>query len=637
MEIDYNALGLRVGLEIHQQLDTKYKLFCKCVTKLYEGSDEGIPRIERFLRVTRSEVGEVDPAALYEFMKGRKIIYLVPKGHACTVELDEEPPQELNREALAIALGVALALKSSIVDEIYVMRKIVIDGSNTTGFQRTAIIALGGEVSDEEGGVGIQTICLEEDAARKVRDVDNSTVYNLDRLGIPLIEISTAPDIRTPEQALRVASKIGMMLRLTGKVKRGLGTIRQDLNISIKDGAKVEIKGVQRLELLPKVIEYEVLRQVKLLEIRDELRRRGVSENDLLGEVYDVTEVFANTKSKLVIENVRRGHKVYATVLKGFKGILKVEVQPRRRFGTELADYARQWGGVSGLIHTDELPAYGISSEEVKALYNFINADEGKDAIVLVIGPEDRCLRALNAVVERAKEALKGVPRETRAANDDGTTRYMRPQPGAARMYPETDVPPVRVGEDLIKEALKYVPKNPDEVYEELVNEYLISPELSKQLLRSYYLTHFYDLVKEVDVGRVPPQFIASLLTIHLKSLKSEGVPVENITIEHLREVLKAVERGEISKEGVVDVLREVALDPTKPLSEVLQKYSLNIDLNQLEQIVAKVIESCKNDILRRREKAFNIVMGRVMKELRGRVDGKVVAEVVTKHLAKLE
>jgi len=637
MEIDYNALGLRVGLEIHQQLDTKHKLFCKCVTKLYEGSDEGIPRIERFLRVTRSEVGEVDPAALYEFMKGRKIIYLVPKGHACTVELDEEPPQELNREALAIALGVALALKSSIVDEVYVMRKIVIDGSNTTGFQRTAIIALGGEVSDEEGGVGIQTICLEEDAARKVRDVDNSTVYNLDRLGIPLIEISTAPDIRTPEQALRVASKIGMMLRLTGKVKRGLGTIRQDLNISIKDGAKVEIKGVQRLELLPKVIEYEVLRQVKLLEIRDELRRRGVSENDLLGEVYDVTEVFANTKSKLIIENVRRGHKVYATVLKGFKGILKVEVQPRRRFGTELADYARQWGGVSGLIHTDELPAYGISSEEVKALYNFINADEGKDAIVLVIGPEDRCLRALNAVVERAKEALKGVPRETRAANDDGTTRYMRPQPGAARMYPETDVPPVRVGEDLIKEALKYVPKNPDEVYEELVKEYLISPELSKQLLRSYYLTHFYDLVKEVDVERVPPQFIASLLTIHLKSLKSEGVPVENITIEHLREVLKAVERGEISKEGVVDVLREVALDPTKPLSEVLQKYSLKIDSNQLEQIVAKIIESCKNDILRRREKAFNIVMGRVMKELRGRVDGKVVAEIVTKHLAKLE
>ncbi|MEM2757398.1 MAG: Glu-tRNA(Gln) amidotransferase subunit GatE, partial [Sulfolobales archaeon] len=270
MEINYDEVGLQVGLEVHQQLDTSSKLFCRCPTKLFEGSDEDIAKIERYLRIARSETGEVDPAALYEYMKGKKMVYLIPKGHVCAVELDEEPPHELNREALSIAVGISIGFKSKIVDEVHVMRKIVVDGSNTTGFQRTAIIALGGEMPDDEGVVRIQTICLEEDAARKVKEIDGSIIYNLDRLGIPLIEISTAPDIRTPEQTLRVASRIGLMLRLTGKAKRGLGTIRQDINVSIRGGSKIEIKGIQNLEIIDKVVEYEVMRQLSLLRIRDE-------------------------------------------------------------------------------------------------------------------------------------------------------------------------------------------------------------------------------------------------------------------------------------------------------------------------------------------------------------------------------
>jgi glutamyl-tRNA(Gln) amidotransferase subunit E len=635
MEINYEELGLRVGLEIHQQLDTASKLFCSCPTKLFEGSEEGVTRIERYLRIAKSETGEIDPAAIYEYMKGRKIIYLVPRGHVCSVELDEEPPHELNREALTVAIGIALGFKSKIVDEVHVMRKIVVDGSNTTGFQRTAIIALGGEVLDDEGVVRIQTICLEEDAARKVGEVDGAVVYNLDRLGIPLIEISTAPDIRSPEQTLRVASKIGVMLRLTGKVKRGLGTIRQDLNISIKGGTKIEIKGVQRLELLPKIVEYEVMRQLKLLEIRDELIKRGVRKEDITSNIYDVTEVFRDTKSKLIRDKLRVGCKVYACVLKKFKGLLKVEVQPGRRFGTELADYAREWGGVSGIIHTDELPGYGISDTEVHNLFKFLNADEGEDAVVITVGTEDKCTRALKAVIDRARDALSGIPKETRVANEDGTTRYMRPQPGAARMYPETDIPPITIDSRIINEALKYVPKDPNTVYEELISKYSLSPEISKQLIKSPYFIYFYDLVRELSDEELTPQYIASLLTIHLRSLKSEGVPIENISIEVIKDLLSTLKRGEISRDGVIQILKEYALDPRKPIEELIKKYS-KVDVNEVIKIVSKIIESNREELIKRKDKAFNIVMGLAMKELRYRVDGRIVADVVRNLIKEL-
>ncbi|MEM1982269.1 MAG: Glu-tRNA(Gln) amidotransferase subunit GatE [Sulfolobales archaeon] len=635
MEINYDEVGLQVGLEVHQQLDTSSKLFCRCPTKLFEGSDEDIAKIERYLRIARSETGEVDPAALYEYMKGKKMVYLIPKGHVCAVELDEEPPHELNREALSIAVGISIGFKSKIVDEVHVMRKIVVDGSNTTGFQRTAIIALGGEMPDDEGVVRIQTICLEEDAARKVKEIDGSIIYNLDRLGIPLIEISTAPDIRTPEQTLRVASRIGLMLRLTGKAKRGLGTIRQDINVSIRGGSKIEIKGIQNLEIIDKVVEYEVMRQLSLLRIRDEAIMRGIKDEDIWNKVFDVSEVFKDSKSKLILSNLREGYKVYACVLKGFKGLLKVEVQPGRRFGTELADYAREWGGVPGIIHTDELPGYGISIDEVKKLYRFLGADEERDAVVMVVGTEDKCVRSLNAVISRARDALHGVPKETRVANDDGTTRYMRPQPGAARMYPETDIPPVRIDESIIKDALRYVPRDPSTVYDELLNKYSLSPELGKQLLRSPYIIHFYDLVREFSSDTISPQYIASLLTIQLKGLKTEGIPIENINIEVIREVLNLLRSGNLSRDGVIEVLREYALDPKKPINDLVKKYAKK-DLDEVIKIISRIIELNRQELMMKKEKAFNIVMGLAMKELRGKVDGKVVADLVRTLLNEL-
>ncbi len=634
VEFNYEELGLRVGLEIHQQLDTKHKLFCDCPARLASSSTPTIEVI-RYLRAAKSEIGEIDPAALYEMQRGRKIIYQVPQGHACLVELDEEPPHELNREALAIAIAIAKALHSTILDEIHVMRKIVIDGSNPTGFQRTAIVAIGGYVEDEEGKVGIQTICVEEDAARKVDEGPGYVKYNLDRLGIPLIEIATTPDIKSPEQALRVAFKIGLIMRLTGKVKRGIGTIRQDLNVSIKNGVKTEIKGVSKLELIPKVIKYEVMRQLKLLEIRDELRRRGLHEDELSYEIYDITEIVRKSRSKLIRKLIEKGNRVYAVKLPKLSGILKIEVQPNRRFGTELSDYAKAWGGVGGLIHSDELPGYGIDEEITNEIYKYLKLKKGRDAFAFVISDKDRAQRALQAIIDRVKYALKGIPRETRGANPDGTTRYLRPQPGAARMYPETDVPPIKVDESILREASKYVPKTPDELLKELVEVHKLSKDLAFNLIKDPMLHLYLDLVSELG-NDVPPRIIASTLMIHMKSLKSEGVNIDVIDVSTLKKVLLAVGKGEVAKEAIPEILAEYARRyPKAVIDEIISKFK-GLSRDEVVKIVRKIIEDNKDEIIKRGVKAFNFVMGKVMSIVRGKVDGKLVAEIVKNELSRL-
>lgn len=631
MSIDYSSIGLRVGIEIHQQLATKEKLFCSCPAEL--ASDETPKReVRRFLKVAKSEVGEVDPAAQYEIMKGRNIIYEVPENHACLVELDEEPPHDLNREAVLITLAIAKALNSTPVDEIEVMRKIVVDGSNTTGFQRTAIVAVGGYLVDDDGLIRIQTICLEEDAARKVDEGRGYVKYNLDRLGIPLIEIATGPDIRSPEQAMRVAFKLGLLLRLSGKVKRGIGTIRQDLNISIKGGVKTEVKGVGRLELIPKVVEYEVSRQLRLLEIRDELIKRGVKESDLPYLMVDATDIFLSSKSRLVSSSLSKGLRIYAAPLKGFGGLLKIELMPGRRFGTELSDYAKAWGGVGGIIHSDELPSYGISEEEREAVFRLLSLDRERDAYVLVISDAESAERALKAVVDRARHALIGIPKETRAANPDGTTRYMRPQPGAMRMYPETDIRPIPVTQELLEEAERLKPPTPEDLLTRLVREHKLAKTLAEQLIRDPLIHTYLNLVEELG-DKVQPHVIATTLMIHLKGLKSEGLDVSLIDEQTLKTVLEKVGENILSKDAVPEILKEYSLKKGEvSLEELIKKYT-GIGVGELEKLIDEVIETLRETLLTKKEKAFNIVMGEVMKKVRGRIDGKVVAETVRKKL----
>jgi glutamyl-tRNA(Gln) amidotransferase subunit E len=629
MELDYKSLGLKVGLEIHQQIDTRTKLFCACPT---ESEEKVHGEIRRYLRPSLSETGEVDVAALTEWRKGKRYVYLLPDNY-CMVETDEEPPHPINEDAVKLALAFALAVGAMPVDEVYVMRKIVIDGSNTSGFQRTAIIAMGGQIEDKDGAVRLETITVEEDAARKIEDRDNETVFNLDRLGVPLIEISTAPDIHSPEQAMRVAQTIGQILRMTGKVKRGLGTIRQDLNVSIAGGEKTEIKGVQELELIPKIVAEEARRQYELLRIRDELKRRGLTPEAVKEEFKptDLTEAFKATGSKLIRKELEKGSKVLGAKVVGFRGIFGWEVMTKRRFGTEVSDYVKVHAGLGGLFHSDELPNYGITAEEVENVKRTLGV-ESNDAFVLVVGPEDKARKALDVILERVVQAFQGVPKETRAALEDGTTKYMRPRPGAARMYPETDIPPFRITERVLEEAKKLVPESP----EQKLKKYLswgLSDELAKAMLRNPKFDFFESLVTKYP--NVPPSLIANVFENYVKYAKSKGGNVEKLSDADIEEIIRSVSEGKILKDAVQDVIL-LYTTTNKPLTEVLKSFSAITD-DELRQIVKSAIEELGEQVKADKKKAFNAVMGKVMGRVRGRAEGKKVAEIINEELNKVQ
>ncbi len=622
-------MKVKVGLELHQQLATNYKLFCGCQASL--GVTEPEYKFIRRLRPTQSELGEVDPAALFEFKKGRYIVYEVDDASSCLVEMDEEPPHPLNEEAVEIALTVALMLNASPVDEIHVMRKIVIDGSNTAGFQRTALIASGGYVDVENKRVPIQTICIEEDAARLIKQEGEAIYYRLDRLGIPLIEIATAPVIESPKEALTVAYSIGRILRATGRVRRGLGSIRQDVNISVEGGGLIEVKGVQKLDLIEKVVEYEVMRQKNLLAIRDELQARGCKPIDIMNSpIVDLTEVFSSTSSRIIRNAIKSGGRVLGIVLKGFGGLLARELQPGLRFGGEFATRASFWGGVGGIFHTDELPAYGITAEEVAKVKSLSGADD-LDAVVFVADKYSKAEMALKAIQERALEALKGVPDETRGPNPDGTTRYMRPRPGAARMYPETDIPPLRITEDLLLKVKRSLPEHPSIVLNNLVEVYGLNRKLAEQLIDSEYLNVFKSIM---SVVKIPAKFVAATLTETLKSLEREGFDVSVLPDSTLMDVFKYVDRGFMVKENVPDVLKWLCLNVNMGVEDALK--ALNIRLltrEELEEVVDDAIEAKSDLVEKMGVKALDSIMGFLMGKLRGRVDPQLLMEVIRRKI----
>jgi glutamyl-tRNA(Gln) amidotransferase subunit E len=632
MSLDYSKLGLKVGLEIHQQLDTTGKLFCTCKPELFKEEPE-ITFLRR-LRPTQSELGQIDQAAFFEFQKGIKILYEANRTSSCLVEMDEEPPHNLNTEAVDIALMVALMVNAKPTDEIHVMRKTVIDGSNTTGFQRTCIIALNGEITAETKKIPIQLIALEEDAARKIGEEQSGRTirYRIDRLGIPLIEVTTGPVLYTPQEAEKTALAIGRILRATSKVKRGIGTIRQDLNIDIKDGALVEVKGVQELELVSKAVEYEAQRQLNLIRIRQELKQRNASESALKDGFTDASEIFKKTQCKVIKKALEDHKNVLAVKLPQFAGLLKTELMPGVRLGTEMADRARFWGRVGGIFHTDEMPAYGINAQEVTELKQLTKAAD-HDAVVFVADALENATDALKAVVERAKETLNGVPEETRAANPDGTTRYMRPRPGAARMYPETDVSPIQITPDRLKQLQAQLPELPEQKMERLTKTYSLNQKLAKQILDSEYAPLFETIVKETKVS---PTTVAATLTETIKGLKREGIQTENISDQQLRALFSLIDTGQTAKEAVPDIITWLAKHETASVKQALENLGLGmLSENELQELIDELIKENKSLVEKSGENAFGTLMGLVMKKVRGKANAETVASVLKKKLRK--
>lgn len=471
---DYKKLGFLCGIEIHQQLDGK-KLFCSCPT-LNLQKDPDI-KVIRKLRTTASELGKIDSAAQYEADKNLHFIYESSSADTCLVEYDEEPPHPVNQEALKTALTVALLLDAKPVDEIHFMRKIVIDGSNTSGFQRTALIAVDGHVDTPKGKVLVPTICLEEESAQKIEAGKDFIRYRLDRLGIPLIEIATDASIKDPEHAKEVAAHIGMVLRSVDGVKRGLGTIRQDLNISITGHPRVEIKGFQDLRSIPKTIENEV--------------RRQLSES--------------NSKKK---------------------------AEPH-----------------------------------------------------------------------------------VRKAEADFTTTYLRPMPGADRMYPETDVAPIIPVTKEIKLPKLLIDRSGE------LKELGISEELASTIVKSpkemELFEKFYGKYKNIE-----PKFIAHTLISTPKEIKKRYNLEAKLEEGTLSKIFGELDKGRIPKEAVLELILGVSQD--KPLD--FGKYSLLSDA-ELEKEIKKIIEENKG-------MAPNALIGKAMERLRGKADGKKIVELLKQHSA---
>jgi len=589
---------MKIGLEIHQRLATN-KLFCDCPSHLMEDATPDL-MIQRRLHPVLSELGEIDPASKAEFLKGKTFLYHAYDNVNCLVETDEEPPHEMNADALSVVLQVAAQLKANPVDEIHTMRKIVIDGSNTSGFQRTAIVAMNGTLETTKGEIGIPLIAIEEESAGIIENTEKQAIYRLDRLGIPLIEISTTPDIQDGDHLVEVAQKIGMILRSTGKVARGIGTIRQDVNISIERGDRIEIKGAQDLKLLPLQVKYEVMRQEGLLDIIDELKKRFGKKWKLSSEPVDVSPVFADTQSQLISKGMKSGSGVFAILLKNHSGLLGRELQPNRRYGSELSDYAKK-AGVKGIIHSDEdLSKYRISHDEALAIRKALGA-EPEDAFAAVVAPAHQAMEALSHVLDRAN--MDYVPKETRKPHPDGTTSFARPLPGRARMYPETDIPPIRVTNEMTKKAAQA--ESLEEKQHKL--ERVLNPEMAKKMLRSRNLDLFERLIKQ----GADPMLAASTLEDTIVSLRREGVVVENLEFI-LPELFAAYSYGKFVKAAIPAILKEVAAGkkvglaikdftpiPSSELKlviktfkgdirQIMAKYKTRIDPKELQKLLKK-------------------------------------------------
>ncbi len=607
-------------MEVHQQLDTG-KLFSRAPGVLRDEKPDFV--VKRRLRPVASELGEFDAAALEAHQKGLEFSYECYRDTISLVELDCEPPQSMNAQALDTALTIGLLVGADFVDQSCVMRKTVIDGSNTSGFQRTALVCVGGKLDIGSKTIRLSAMALEEDAARPTEKTSSAIVYRLDRLGIPLIELSTEPDISSPEEAKAAALAIGTLFRRTCRAKRGLGTIRQDLNISVPGGARVEIKGVQELELMDEFVRREMLRQEKLIMIRGDLAKKHLEPGDFSKPPVDLSGIFSKTGCKFLI-----GKPVFGVCVPKFLGFLGRELQPNRRLGTEVANYVKTRTGLKGVLHSDELPAYGVSDEEVSRVRHALSC-QASDAFILVSAEKPRAQLALREAVARCQACLTGVLPETRQALEDGNTEYLRPLPGAARMYPETDLAPVQISAAHLLELKKHLPLSP----EERVALYT-SKGLSLQLAEKMKLDNWAIFFEELLSKGMNPTFVATVLLETLVELKRDGIFSEKISGDKLVSFFELEKKGKILRENAKTILAEWAKHPRVSISELLKTVSKSdVSESELVRVCQALVQKNAPMVSSRGLGALGPLMGDAMKELRGHVSGERISAALKKAI----
>lgn len=628
-KLEIDKIGLKVGLEIHQQLSTNKKLFCNCSPT---ETDEFTLKFTRKLRASKSELGKYDPAAIFESAKSKRMIYYSNPNSCCLVEQDEEPPHELDSDAKKTAILIASSLKSNISSEIYPMRKMVIDGSNTSGFQRTMLISQGGYLNVEGKKIGVQSICLEEDAAKLLGDRDSERDFSLERLGIPLVEIALEPVSAGPSEMRKIALALGRLLRTTKKVSRGLGSIRQDVNVSINGSGVVEVKGVQQLDQLEKVVEYEAKRQHGLMKISEKLAKLDLEEISKQKDVFDVSELIKDCKSKIIQKTLKEKNVIKVIKIKNFSGMFSFSPYENIRLGKELGQLVRFFG-IGGIFHSDELPNYGIEDSDVEKIKNLIKNND-KDGFLIIAGKNSNVDYAIDSIINRIYAARKGVPAETRMATQTGETIFLRPRPGASRMYPETDIPPIIVTNDEIKFAEKNIPKSWDESLSDLQKKYELNLQLAEQIFDSEYL----DLFEKISGNKnSSPNFVASVLCSTVRNLERQGLDTNLLKNDEIIKAFDFLNVGKISKESIEIIFEQIMSGKTKSIEESIQKSSIGtVNEDELIDIIDEIIQKNIEFIKKQGSHSIGSLMGIAMKSLRGKASGEKISQLLEKKITEI-
>ncbi len=604
-KIDYEKIGFKAGLEIHQQLNTG-KLFCSCPSILR--NDKPLFEVSRKLNKVKGESGKFDIAAEYQSDLDNEFIY---QAHdtTCLVELDEEPPHEINKDALYIALQIAELFHCKIIPISQIMRKTVIDGSNTSGFQRTVMYARDGYVETSKGKVKIDFILLEEDACRKVKTEGKKIYWNLDRLGIPLVEIVTAPDIKDARHAKETALIIGDLLR-NCNVRRGIGTIRQDINISISGSNRVEIKGFQDPKIMEECVNNEILRQKGLLELSKKLPKFEIPEI----KIFDL-DVSLDWMKK----EISSGAKFVGFKLKGFRGILGKEFFSNYRLGTELSFYVKT-RGFGGIIHGDEdlEKKYKFSLEGLKELKEILDLKKG-DSFVMVLGDEKEAKKMFREILFPRMLKLNEInPKEVRNCLPDGTTSFLRPMPGSARMYPETDLELLHISRDLINHVKKNLPE-----LKEVIEKRLRKEGLTEDMINILFKEDKLEDYKEVVTSVGLPNIVGKAMFLLPKEISvKEGKNLEEVynilTVDKFIFVLEKIKTNELGEGDLKEVLERIVSGENLKSAVKIEK----IDNSEVEKFIFNIVQEKPG--LR-----ANAYMGLVMKEFKGAVNAVEVMKII--------
>lgn len=579
----YEKLGFMCGLEVHQQLKTDKKLFCHCPAGIFQEKGQFHAEVIRHMRPTLSEMGGYDGTALMEFKTKKTIIYRIANETTCTYDVDDTPPFKINKQALQIALEIALLLKTNIVGELHITRKQYLDGSIPTGFQRTGIVSIEGQIPLRNKLVRVIQLSIEEDSCREISDIAHVRVYTTDRLGMPLIETVTYPDMKTPDEAYEAAQYIRFLNRSTGKVRTGIGAAREDVNVSITGGTRVEIKGVSRISSIPELVHNEAFRQKSLLEIKNDLITRIPQWKEWKKSYVIISGNNAAASSNEVSETLNKNYPLVAVNLPGFKGILSFFTQPGRMFADEISDRLKVIACIEkpNMTHSESLDN-DSNSINFKYICKLLHA-KNEDAQILLWGPEADIPTALETIEERCRMAFIGVPNETRKSLENGTTMFERVLPGADRMYPDTDSAPISISEDLINNARSMLPKALNESIAQLEN-WKIPRDTFFYLLKN----NLVPLMERVSNDfQIKSTIVATLLAHRLKHLQGKFKTNISFDFEKIYELFAFMKEQNIEYDIAYDMLPVIYAHPEMEMMSVLN--SINFTKRSRDSILSMI------------------------------------------------